>query len=75
MQVEVVGGLSAERLASAQGSSHVYCPASGGMLAPGATCVISVTFNANGSLQQNGSFSLTFTGAVTAGAALFTSCS
>ncbi len=45
------------------GSNYNYCPASGGTLAAGATCVIQVRYSATGTLQQTGAMNLTLVGA------------
>jgi hypothetical protein len=47
------------------GNQWSFCPTSGGNLAAGASCVLSVDFSASGSAQLMGTFSLTVGGATT----------
>jgi hypothetical protein len=45
------------------GTNYAYCPASGGQLAAGATCVLGVTYTASGNATQTGTITLTLAGA------------
>jgi hypothetical protein len=54
-------------LLSQYSNNYAFCPASGGTLDPGATCVLSITYAASGTSQQTGSFSVGFGGATQSG--------
>jgi hypothetical protein len=56
------GGTAASNV-NVWGTNYVYCPTSGGQLSAGATCVLGVTYTASGNATQNGTITLTLTGA------------